>query len=154
MPIFINGGRRRAGAWWAKHLTNEEKNERVEVVEMRGVVAETVADAFTEMRALAAGTKCENYFYQANINPRADEQLTPRQWAEAVDTLERNLGLAGQPRFVVEHEKDGRTHRHVVWSRVDLEQQKAISDSLTAVFHERTSRELETAFGLEPGKSV
>ena len=65
------------------------------------------------------GTKCTNYFYQANINPREDEHLTPAQWREAVDTLEKNLGLTGQPRFVVEHEKEGRTHRHIVWSRID-----------------------------------
>jgi len=154
MPININGGSRRAGSWWAKHLTNKEKNERVELIEIRGLAAETVPGAFKEMEALAIGTKCDNYFYQANINPRADEHLTPEQWVEAVDTLERNLGLTGQPRFVIEHEKDGRTHRHVVWSRVDVEHQRAISDSLTAPIHERTSRELETAFGLEPGKSI
>ena len=154
MPIIINGGSRCAGAWWAMHLTNKEKNERVELIEIRGIAAETVSGAFKEMEALAIGTKCDNYFYQANINPCADEHLTPEQWVEAVDTLERNLGLTGQPRFVIEHEKDGRTHRHVVWSRVDVEHQKAISDSLTAPIHERTSRELETAFGLEPGRSI
>ncbi len=154
MPIIINGASRRAGAWWANHLTNKERNERVELIEMRGVAAETVSGAFKEMEALAIGTKCDNYFYQANINPRADEHLTPEQWVEAVDTLERNLGLSGQPRFVIEHEKDGRTHRHVVWSRVDVEHQRAISDSFTAPIHERTSRELESAFGLEPGRSI
>jgi hypothetical protein len=154
MPIIINGGSRRAGGWWAKHLTNKEQNERVEVIEMRGLAAETVSGAFKEMEALAIGTKCENYFYQANINPRADEHLTPAQWIEAVDTLERNLGLSGQPRFVIEHEKNGRTHYHVVWSRIDVDRQRAISDSLTAPIHERTSRELEIAFGLERGRSI
>ena len=154
MPIIINGASRRAGGWWAKHLTNKETNERVDLVEMRGLAADTVRDAFREMQALAIGTKCANYFYQANINPRADEHLTPEQWAEAVDTLERNLGFSGQPRFVVEHEKAGRTHRHVVWSRIDIEQQRALPDSLTAPIHEQTSRELEIAFGLEPGKSI
>jgi hypothetical protein len=154
MPIIINGGSRRAGGWWAKHLTNTEQNERAELVEMRGVTAESVGGAFAEMRALATGTKCTNYFYQANINPRADEHLTPEQWGQAVDTLERNLGLTGQPRFVIEHEKGGRTHRHVVWSRIDVEHQRAIPDSLTAQIHEQTSRELEIAFDLERGKSI
>ena len=99
--------------------------------------------------ALAQGTKCQNYFYQANINPRADEHLTPAQWREAVETLGRNLGLEGQPYFVIEHEKEGRTHRHVVWSRIDQEKQVAISDSLTARIHEQTSRQLEVKFDLE-----
>ena len=129
-------------------------NERVEVVEIVGLNATTLPDAFREMYAVSRGTKCDNYFYQANINPRADEHLTPEQWQKAVDTLERNLGLTGQPRFVVEHEKEGRTHRHVVWSRVDAEQMRAIPDSLTAAIHERTSRELEINFDLERGKSV
>ena len=150
MPININGGSRRAGGWWAKHLM-KATNERVEVVEIVGLNATTLPDAFREMYAVSRGTKCDNYFYQANINPRADEHLTPEQWQKAVDALERNLGLTGQPRFVVEHEKEGRTHRHVVWSRVDAEQMRAIPDSLTAAIHERTSRELEISFDLERG---
>src|SRR4051812_47592198 len=154
MAIIINGGSYCAGDWWAKHLGNDKKNDRVNVIEYVGLTAETMPDAFREMQGLAAGTKCKNYFYQANINPEPGEQLTPQQWREAVDRLEKNLGLTGQPRLVVEHEKNGRTHRHVVWSRIDLERGKAISDSLTAAVHERTSRELEIIFGLQRGKSV
>lgn len=154
MPIIINGGSRSGGAWWSKHLGNAETNEQVQVIEYRDLSAGTMREAFREMEALAAGTKCQNYFYQANINPRADEVLTPAQWREAVDKLERNLGLTGQPRFVVQHEKEGRVHQHVVWSRIDVENGVAISDSLTARTHERTSRELEITFDLERGKSV
>jgi Relaxase/Mobilisation nuclease domain len=154
VPIIINGASRRAGGWWAKHLENEATNERVEVVEIVGLSAATLPDAFREMHALSRGTKCDNYFYQANINPRADEKLTPEQWQKAVDTLEKNLGLTGQPRFVIEHEKEGRTHRHVVWSRIDTERMVAIPDSLTAAIHERTSRELEIRFDLERGRSI
>ena len=154
MPIIINGGSGCAGGWWSKHLENEEKNDRAELIEIGGLTAETVADAFREMQGLAAGTRCKNYFYQANINPREDEHLTPVQWREAVDRLEKNLGLAGQPRFVIEHEKKGRTHRHVVWSRIDPDRMVAISDSLTAAIHERTSRELEIRFDLERGRSI
>ena len=142
MPIIINGGSYSAGDWWSNHLQKAETNERVEIVGFTNLSAETIPDAFREMKALAAGTKCENYFYQANINPRADEHLTPAQRDEAVELLEKNLGLTGQPRFVVEHQKEGRTHWHVVWSRIDTENMKAISDSLTAAIHERTSRAL------------
>ena len=154
MPIIINGGSYSAGGWWSKHLQKAETNERVEVVGFDNLSAETIPEAFREMEALAAGTRCKNYFYQANINPRADEHLTPAQRNEAIETLERNLGLTGQPRFVVEHQKEGRTHWHVVWSRIDTERMQAISDSLTAAIHERTSRELEIKFGLERGQSI
>jgi len=73
---------------------------------------------------------------------------------QAADALERNLGLTGHARFVVEHEKAGRVHRHIVWSRIDPDTMTAVSDSFTARDHERTSRELEQAFGLEPVESV
>jgi hypothetical protein len=80
--------------------------------------------------------------------------LTPEQWEQAADALERNLGLTGHARFVVEHDKDGRVHQHIIWCRIDPDTMTAVSDSFTARDHERTSRELEQAFGLEPVESV
>jgi hypothetical protein len=96
VPIIINGGSYCAGGWWANHLENAEKNERIQLVEFCGLTAATIPAAFREMHGMAAGTRCTNYFYQANINPRADERLTPEQECAAVDLLEKNLGLAGQ----------------------------------------------------------
>jgi hypothetical protein len=154
MPIIIEGGSRSAGWWWAQHLQNTEKNERTELIQTVGLDSETVPELFREMHAMSLGSKTKNYFYQANINPRADEHLTPAQRRESVETLGRNLGLGGQPHFVIEHEKEGRTHQHVIWLRVDLERMKAIPDSLTARIHEQTSRELEIKFDLERGKSI
>jgi hypothetical protein len=155
MPIIIEGGSRCAGSWWAAHLQNTEKNERAKLVGIEGLSAETVPELFREMHAMSLGAaNVKNYFYQANINPRADEHLTPEQRREAVATLGRNLGLDGQPHFVIEHEKAGRIHQHVIWLRVDMERMRAIPDSLTAQIHERTSRELEIKFDLERGKSI
>lgn len=152
--MIINGGSRSNGAFFARHLMRADENERVDVVEMRGLGAETVSDAFREMQAMARGTACKNFFYHANINTRADERLSPEQWAQAVDTLERELHLEGQPRFVVEHQKEGRTHCHVVWSRIDRDSFTTISDSLTYPKHERAARECEEAFGHEAVPSV
>jgi hypothetical protein len=154
MPIIIEGGSRCAGWWWAAHLQNTEKNERAQLVAVEGLSAETVPELFREMHGMARGSKVQNYFYQANINPRADEHLTSAQQREAVATLGRNLGLDEQPHFVIEHEKGGRVHQHVVWLRVDMERMRAIPDSLTARVHEQTSRELEIKFDLERGKSI
>ena len=152
--MIIKGGSRSNGGWFAAHLMNGEDNERVEVKEMRGVCSDTLRDALREMEGVAAGTRVENYFYHANINPKDHEHLTPEQWTRAVDTLERNLGLTGQPRLVVEHEKEGRTHQHIIWSRVDLETMKAIPDSHDYQKHQATARELEIDLGLERGQSV
>jgi Relaxase/Mobilisation nuclease domain len=148
--VIISGGSRCNGAWFASHLTRTDENERVRLVEIRSMAAEDIPAAFREMHFVAGGTFCKNYFYHASINPRENERLSEEQWERAADALERNLGLEGQPRFVVEHEKEGRVHRHIVWSRIDAETMTAISDSFTAPIHERTARELEQEFGLEP----
>ena len=39
----------------------------------------------------------------------------------AIDRIEERLGLEGQPRAIVFHEKEGRRHAHCVWSRIDAE---------------------------------
>jgi hypothetical protein len=152
--MIINGGSRRNGAFFAKHLTNGENNEQVTLCEIRSLAAMNISDAFREMKAVAMGTLCENYFYHANINPAEHETLTPRQWAIAVDTLERHLGLDGHARFVVEHQKKGRTHRHVMWLRIDVSTMRAalMADDYTK--HQAAARELEAAFGLTSVKSV
>jgi hypothetical protein len=154
--MIINGGSRSNWRFFSQHLMKAEENERVEIMDIRGLVAENVLEAFREMRDWAdfSGGRCKNFFYHANINPREGEVLTPEQWEQATDTLETNLGLAGHSRFIVEHEKDGRTHRHVVWLRIDPETMTAASDSNDYAAHQRTSRALESAFGHEPVQSV
>lgn len=152
--MIINGASRSNGKFFARHLMRADHNEHVAVVEMRGLGAETVSDAFREMRVLAAGAGCKNYFYHVNINTRADETLTPAQWAQAIDMLERQLGLDGQPRFIVEHQKEGRTHCHVVWSRIDRESGTTIHDGHNYRRHELAAREIEAAFNLSPVEST
>lgn len=76
--------------------------------------------------------------------------MTPEQWKRCVDLLEQELGLTGQNRAVVLHEKDGKEHLHVVWQRTDLETMKFISDSQNYAAHERVSQILEQEFGHEP----
>lgn len=152
--MIISGGARGNWRFFAKHLTRADENEVVRVAEMRGLVADTVLEALREMDAVAMGTRATNFFYHADINPREDERLTEEQWEKAVDALEANLGLNGHARFVVEHEKKGRTHRHVVWSRVDTDTMTVVPVEDNYASHERTSRELEDAFGLEPTPGV
>jgi hypothetical protein len=148
--VIISGGSRCNWRFFAKHLMNPDTNELVRIAEIRGLAADNLLDAFREMDALASGTRCKNFFYHADINPREDEHLTDDQWEKAVDTLEANLGLVDHSRFIVDHEKNGRTHRHVVWSRIDVDSMTAVSDSKNYASHEKTSRELEQAFGHEP----
>jgi hypothetical protein len=144
--MIIKGGSRKSGAFFASHLMKTEDNERVSIAEMKGLYADDLPEAFREMRLIAAGTRAENYFYHVSINPREDERLSPEQWEFAVDRLEHNLGLDGHARFQVEHEKEGRTHRHIVWSRVDPDTMTVTSDSFTYLAHDQTRAELEQEF--------
>jgi hypothetical protein len=148
--MVINGASRRSVGFWAKHLANDKKNDRAELKEIRGLGATNLKDALLEMQEDARRTRCKNFFYQANFNPCADEHLTEEQWQRAFEIFEKHRGIpAGQARVVYEHEKDGRTHRHVVWSRIDLETMKAWPDRLDARVCHAASREISEELGLE-----
>jgi hypothetical protein len=147
--MIIKGKSRSGPAALAAHLGNAEKNERVSLLETRGTVSQELRGALVEMDAYAAGTRCEKPLYHAAMSPEPPHRLTPEQRMEAIDALEAKLGLTGHSRVVVMHEKLGREHIHVVWSRIDLQQMKSVSDSHNYRKHEEVSRDLERRFGHE-----
>jgi hypothetical protein len=126
-----------------------DTNERVEVQEITGVVAEDLRGALLEIAAVASGTQTKKPFYHASINTPLEERLTEEQRAYAIDRLAEKLGLSGQPRIVVVHEKKDREHCHIVWSRIDLDRMAAVSDSHNYRKHEEVARDLEREFGHE-----
>jgi hypothetical protein len=146
--MVIKGGARGGAAELAAHLVRTDTNERAEVIELRGLLAPNLKGALREMDAYAIGTQCKRTLYHASINVPDDEHLTPQQWAQSVDRLETHLGLQGHARAVVVHEKQGREHVHVVWSRIDPERHQAVSDSHNYTRHEEVARDLEREFGL------
>ena len=148
--MIVKGGARSAGGFFAKHLMKAEDNERVSITEMKGLYAEDLPEAFRELKALAAGSRGKDYFYHASLNPREDERLTPEQWDFAVDRLEHNLGLDGHARFQIEHVKEGREHRHIVWSRVNPETLTLANHWRNYEAHDKTRAELEQAFNHQP----
>lgn len=119
---------RGSGRDLATHLLNAEDNEYLEIDDLRGSVADDLHGAFAEWEAQAAAmTKCRNYLYSLSINPDHRQGPLPRDlYADYVERVEEALGLAGQPRAIVFHIKEGREHAHVVWSRIDLQEMKAI----------------------------
>ena len=133
----------------ATHLTRTDTNERAEVKDIRGVVAEDLLGALREMESVAAGARTTKPFYHGSINTRENERLTDEQRMHAIDKLEAALGLTGQARVIVIHEKEGREHCHIVWSRIDLDRMAAISDSHNYRKHEEVARALEKEFGFE-----
>jgi hypothetical protein len=147
--MIIKGTSRAGPAALAAHLGNAEKNERVEVLETRGTVAEDLRGALVELDAYAVGTRCQKSLYHAALSPEPPHRLTPEQRTEAVNALEEKLGLTGHSRVVVMHEKEGREHIHVVWSRIDLAEMRSVSDSHNYRKHEEVARDLERRFGHE-----
>lgn len=122
--MILKGSQRANGADLAIHLMNGFDNERVEIAQVSGAVAGDLLGAFAEFEAIASGTKAREYLYSLSINPPSP--LTRAQYHEAIDAIENRLGLSDQPRAVVFHVKDGREHCHVVWSRIDVDNMKAI----------------------------
>lgn len=145
--MIIKGKSRTGPEVLGPYLENAEKNERVSVLEIKGTVAQDLVGALQEMDAYAEGTRCDKPLYHAIISPEPPHRLTPEQRMEAVEALEKKLGFDGHARTVVMHEKFGREHFHVVWTRIDVENMRSVSDSHNYRKHEEVARDLERRFG-------
>lgn len=150
--MIIKGKSRAGPSQLAQHLGRADTNERIAILQLDS--AGTTAEAFRDWQAYTLATKGKLGLYHANIDPDAKYEMTPEQWMRAVDILEEELGLQGQPRAVVMHEKHGRQHIHVVWARADMDTLTLRSDSMNYQAHERASLRMEQEFGHElvPGK--
>jgi hypothetical protein len=109
----------------ATHLQRTDQNEHVLVQEIRGFVSDNLHGAFKEAQAIARGTKCKKFLFSCAFSPPESASLSDAQFMGAIDKTEDALGLGGQPRAIVFHEKDGRRHAHCVWSRIDAQTMKA-----------------------------
>lgn len=150
--MIIKGKSRAGPSQLARHLGRTDTNERVAVLQLDS--AGTPEQAFRDWQTYTLATRGKLGLYHVNIDPDAKYAMTPDQWMRAVDILEEELGLQGQPRAIVMHEKHGREHIHVVWARADMETMRLRSDSNNYLAHERASLRMEQEFGHEhvPGK--
>jgi hypothetical protein len=153
--MILKGNQRGGGQQMAAHLMNAFDNERVEIADLRGSVADDLSGAFAEWAAEARGTKCRKYLYSLSLNPdQSQGHLTREQYLELLERTERSLQLVGQPRAVVFHEKrdkDGvlREHCHAVWSRIDTERMKAVQIAHDRLKLRTVAREFARDHGLE-----
>lgn len=123
--MILKGSQRSGGKQLGHHLLKTEENEHVEVHEVRGFVADDLMSAMREAYALAKGTRCTQYLFSVSLNPPQDENVPIGTFTQAIDLIEERAGLQGQPRAIVFHEKEGRRHCHVVWSRINAESMTA-----------------------------
>ena len=163
--MILKGNQRGGGQQLAAHLQNSFDNERVEIADVRGSVAQDLSGAFAEWAAEARGTKCTKFLYSLSLNPyQPNGRLTREQYLELLERTERSLKLVGQPRAVVFHEKrdkDGvlREHCHAVWSRIDTDRMKAVQISHDRLKLRTVAQDfardhgLELPDGMKPGNS-
>lgn len=101
------------------HLLKTEENEHVEIHEISGFVADDLMGAMKEIHALSKGTKCRQPLFFVSLNPPVSKSARAEVFENACKLIEEKMGLQGQPRIIVFHEKEGRRHAHAVWSRID-----------------------------------
>lgn len=119
--MILKGAQRSGAKALANHLLNDTDNDFVEVHQIRGFLHDDMTGAFREVQAIAKGTRCKQPFFSVSLNPPSDASVSIEAFEEAIDQIEAANNLTGQPRVIVFHEKEGRRHAHVVWSRLDAE---------------------------------
>lgn len=154
--MIFKGNARKGPIALALHLSNEIDNEAVHIHEIRGAASDNLYDAFREWALICDQSRATKPFYSLSINPDPTQRdWTPDEWQGAIQAVETRLGLTGQPRAVIFHEKIGdsdgelRSHCHVVWSRIDGETLKAIPTSHDRYRLKACARDLAKEFGLE-----
>jgi len=116
--MIIKASQRGGAKALGVHLL-KSKNEQVEVHEISGFASDNLIGAMKEAQAVAKGTRCKQYLFSVSLNPPEKEAVPVEAFEAAINKLEEKLGLQGQPRMIVFHEKEGRRHAHAVWSRID-----------------------------------
>ncbi|HCP81809.1 MAG TPA: conjugal transfer protein TraA [Octadecabacter sp.] len=124
--MILKASQRGGGMQLAVHLLKPE-NEHVELHEISGFVADDLAGAFKEVYAISKGTRCKQFLFSLSLNPPEMENVPVEVFEDVIARIEAQMGLAGQPRAIVFHEKQGRRHAHCVWSRIDAAKMKAIN---------------------------
>lgn len=125
--MILKGSQRAGGNQLAAHLLNAKDNEHVHVHEVRGFMADDLHGAFAEAYAASKGTRAKQFLFSLSLNPPPKARVSTEDFVSAIDRVEQRLGLVGQPRTVIFHEKDGRRHAHAAWSRIDTANMKAVN---------------------------
>ena len=119
--MILKGSQRSHGRKLAQHLLNDVDNDFVEVHQVSGFLSDDMMGALMEIENIAKGTRCKQPYFSVSLNPPDDASVTLEMFEDAADRIAEAQGLEDQPRVMVFHEKEGRRHAHIVWSRIDAE---------------------------------
>lgn len=145
--MILKASQRGGAKQLGQHLLKTEENEHVEIHEVSGFIADDLMGAMKEAYALSRGTRCRQPLFSVSLNPPAAESVRVEVFEHACKLIEEKMGLQGQPRMIVFHEKEGRRHAHAVWSRID-------ADTMTAKplpFFKTKLRDISKQLYLENG---
>lgn len=147
--MILHGNSRAGASDLAQHLLRDDENDHVKVHQVRGFMAEDVEGAFQEIDALSRATRCKKFMFSLSLSPPKEANCTDKDFESAIDKAEKELGLTGQPRVIVFHEKGDQRdrHAHAVWSRIDGEEMKAIPLPYNKMKMRDVSRELYIQHG-------
>lgn len=144
--MILVGSQRGGARDLAQHLFKDE-NDHVEVHEVSGFAARTVEGAFKEAYALSRATRAKQFLFSLSVNPPKEARVSTAEFERTIDRAEAALGLTGQPRVIVFHEKEGRRHAHAVWSRIDTNAMRAVHLPLTKKKLTALTRQLFVEYG-------
>ena len=152
--MIIKMSQRNGASNLAKHLLSTAEGQVVTVHELKGFLVQgnDLKEALNEIHQDAkANKRIKKPLVSISFNPPANEVVKISDFERAINRAEKKLGLMGQPRSIVFHEKEGRRHAHAVWSRVD-ENIKAIKIPFGKKTLTTLSRVLYRAHGWQPPK--
>lgn len=145
--MILKASQRGGGKQLGLHLTRTDDNDHVELHEIRGFLSDDIVSALKEAHAVSRGTRCKQFLFSVSLNPPPQERVDVETFESAIARIEERTGLAGHPRMIVFHEKEGRRHAHAVWSRID-------ADTMTAKnlpFFKMKLRDLSRELYIENG---
>lgn len=147
--MIIKGASRADGGQLAAYLMKKGDNGRVDLLEMRNLGGHDLRSGLRLAEVEAEQSNGTKPLYHAQIAPAKGETMTREQQLMAVAVLEKHLGFQDLPRAIVLHEKDGREHLHVAWSRFDQETGTLRRDSFTRMKHVAASMEIALRLGFD-----
>ena len=151
--MVIRGKSRGNGKQLADYLLAKRDNDhKPYVVQMRGFAdADPLSALVNTGLDVATVSRSNKPFYHGILNPREGEasNMTPEQWELAANIMEKCLQYEGLPRLIVLHEKAGRVHAHVVWSRYDHNKARLRPDTYNFYKHNAARADIERTLGHE-----
>lgn len=152
--MVIKGDTRGNGRQLAEYLTTMAENEDIRILDVdgRGAMNEkALFRTLTSMSLTSDLTKSQKGLYHAEICPAYEDlpYMDDEKWIKAADMLGEALGLSGQRRVIVMHQKKDRLHAHVVFERYNHDTGKIIRNSFTRLKQNAVRLQMEELFKLK-----